>query len=487
MFNYKSSKRILALTVALGALCSQSVFAETMELDLNDAIQRALTTNPAIKIAVSEKKSSKADLNAARAARGVTVSVTHQSGRGGYADDQYSRSLTSLTGAGSNYTPVYTVDNVGKGIGNSHSNGITASIPIYTGGQLSGAIDSAKANYKSYVLGESKAYIDMKKTATDSYFGLLQTGNLENLSQESVNQLAEHLKNVQAQYDVGVVAKVDVLRSEVALANAQQELITASNNYDVAEATLNKVIGTPMDTTLKLKDSLQYTPYENQMQYCLDYASANRAELEQSRLAVEAAKGAVKVAKSGFLPKVNASAGEDWGGSGSNWPGDDKENWTVGISASMNIFDSGVTLSKVHSAEEKQLQAEESYRDTVDSVSLEVRSNYLNLREAEKRISTTQVAVAKAEEDYHIAQVRYMSGVGTNLDVIDAQVALTEAKTNFVNALYDYNTSKIALETSMGVPVAVPAADKTNLPLMSTDTNAATAETETAAVAPTAE
>lgn len=139
----------------------------------------------------------------------------------------------------------------------------------------------------------------------------------------------------------------------------------------------------------------------------------------------------------------------------------------------MNIFDSGVTLSKVHAAEEKLLQAEETYRDTVNSVELEVRSNYLGLREAEKRISTTQVAVAKAEEDFHIAQVRYMVGVGTNLDVIDAQVALTEAKTNFVNALYDYNTSKIALETSMGVPVAVTAAaNTTNLPTMSTETAA---------------
>lgn len=130
-------------------------------------------------------------------------------------------------------------------------------------------------------------------------------------------------------------------------------------------------------------------------------------------------------------------------------------------------------MSKVHAAEEKLLQAEETYRDTVNSVELEVRSNYLGLREAEKRISTTQVAVAKAEEDFHIAQVRYMAGVGTNLDVIDAQVALTEAKTNFVNALYDYNTSKIALETSMGVPVAVTAAaNTTNLPTMSTETAA---------------
>lgn len=466
MFNYKKSQKVLVLTAALSLLCTQSVFAETLELDLDDAVQRALTTNPAVKIAISQKKGSKAELNAARSGRGISISVNHQSGRGGYADDQYSRALTSISGG----LPVYSEENVGKGIGNSHSNSITASIPIYTGGQLSGTIDQAKANYKSYALGETKAYIEMKKTATDGYFSLLQAGNMENLYQDSVNQLEEHLKNVQAQYDVGVVAKVDVLRSEVSLANAQQQLIQAANNYDVAEASLNKIIGTSLDTTLKLKDSLQYnTPYENDMQYCLDYASMNRVDLEQGRLAVDAAKGAVKVAKSGFLPKVNASAGEAWGGNGSNWPGDDKENWTVGISASMNIFDSGVTLSKVHAAEEKLLQAEETYRDTVNSVELEVRSNYLGLREAEKRISTTQVAVAKAEEDFHIAQVRYMAGVGTNLDVIDAQVALTEARTNFVNALYDYNTSKIALETAMGVPVAVaPAANTTNLPTMST-------------------
>lgn len=465
MFNYKKSQKVLVLTAALSLLCTQSVFAETLELDLDDAVQRALTTNPAVKIAISQKKGSKAELNAARSGRGISISVNHQSGRGGYADDQYSRALTSISGG----LPVYSEENVGKGIGNSHSNSITASIPIYTGGQLSGTIDQAKANYKSYALGETKAYIEMKKTATDGYFSLLQAGNMENLYQDSVNQLEEHLKNVQAQYDVGVVAKVDVLRSEVSLANAQQQLIQAANNYDVAEASLNKIIGTSLDTTLKLKDSLQYTPYENDMQYCLDYASMNRVDLEQGRLAVDAAKGAVKVAKSGFLPKVNASAGEAWGGNGSNWPGDDKENWTVGISASMNIFDSGVTLSKVHAAEEKLLQAEETYRDTVNSVELEVRSNYLGLREAEKRISTTQVAVAKAEEDFHIAQVRYMAGVVTNLDVIDAQVALTEARTNFVNALYDYNTSKIALETAMGVPVAVaPAANTTNLPTMST-------------------
>ena len=122
----------------------------------------------------------------------------------------------------------------------------------------------------------------------------------------------------------------------------------------------------------------------------------------------------------------------------------------------MNVFDTGVTLSKIHGAEADLKKAEETYRNTVDSVNLDVRSNYLGLRKAEKRISTTKLAVEQADEDYRIAQLRYMSGVGTNTDVLDAQVALTQAKTNYTQALYDYNTSKTALETSIGVPMENP-------------------------------
>ena len=117
----------------------------------------------------------------------------------------------------------------------------------------------------------------------------------------------------------------------------------------------------------------------------------------------------------------------------------------------MNVFDSGVTKSNVAAAKANLMTAKESYRQDADAVQLDVRNCYFNLREAEKRISTTQVAVAKAEEDYHIAQVRYEAGVGTNTDVLDAQVALTRARNNFNTALYDYNTSRSALQTAMGI------------------------------------
>jgi outer membrane protein TolC len=219
---------------------------------------------------------------------------------------------------------------------------------------------------------------------------------------------------------------------------------------------MNKIVGLPLHTELKLDNILVYTPYDKDLQYCLDYASEHRPELEQAKQSVEAAKGALRVAISGHMPQVSADASQSWGSSHNNWPGDDKSRWGVGLNVSLNIFDSGVTTSKIHGAEADLAKAHENYRDTVDAVNLDVRTNYLNLREAEKRIDTTKLAVSQAEEDYRIAQLRYMNGVGTNTDVLDAQVALTDAKTNYLQALYDYNTSKTDLETSIGVPMQFP-------------------------------
>lgn len=472
MFSYKKAKNVLALTAALTALCSQSVFAATLELDLEETIQRALLTNPSVKIAESQRKEAKADYSAAKSARGISISLNHSTGRGGYAEAQ-SRFNTAMG--------TWISD---KQIGNSHSNSVTASLPIFTGGELQGQIGQAKANYRSMLSAEEQAYNEMKETATTGYFNMLNATNMKALRQESVDRLQAHLDNVIAQYNVGIVARADVLRSEVELANAKQDYITASNEYDVAEATLNNIIGTPLNTTLKLKDSLQYVPYDNDMAYCLAYSEQHRPELKQAEYGVDAAEAALVVARSGHMPKVYANASNNWGGNGSNWPGDDDENWSVGVTASINVFDSGVTWSKIHAAQEALVQAKESQRQIKDNVELEVRTDYLSMREAEKRITTAQVAVASAEEDYHIAVVRYQAGVGTNIDVMDAQEALTQAKTNYYQALYNYNTSKAALNTSMGVGVPVPEPRTFPEPVEDTAAQAADAQsagTDTAA------
>lgn len=439
MSRNKLSRRLLMLSAALTLAMSQTAFAgETVELNLQEAMERAFNTNPAINIAGYNVKSAKASLDAARSSHLLSITAQHQSQRKGYDEKDYK------------YNPLTGEARISEGYGNS----ITATLPIYTGGKIRGTVRQAKANYNSVLEGKQKAYNDMRATVTNGYCDLLQAGNMQQLGRESVQRLEDHLKNVQAQYEVGVVAKVDVLRSQVELSNAKQSLIQAENAYQVAEANLNRIVGLPMDTTLKLDNILTYSEYAEDMAYCLDYASQYRPELEQARQGVEAAKGALMVARSGYMPQISANASQSW--SDTNWPGDENGQWNVGIGVSLNVFDSGVTWSKINGAKADLAVAEETYRDTVDAVNLDVRNCYLNLREAEKRIGTTETAVSQAEEDYRIAQVRYMAGVGTNTDVLDAQVALTQAKTNYLQAMYDYNTSKTDLENAMGVPMAFP-------------------------------
>ncbi|WP_444349771.1 TolC family protein, partial [Phascolarctobacterium succinatutens] len=400
----KLTKRFLLLSAALTMALGQSAFAgETVALNLDDAMLRAFQTNPTVSIAQYELDSARASYNAARQSRGISISANHTTQRGGYDDAQQAA------------PGIWT-----KGIGNNHANSLSASLPIFTGGKLSGTIKQAKANYQYNEVGVQRTYNEMRSTVTDGYFNMLQADNIQKLSAESVTRLEDHLKNVQAQYDVGVVAKVDVLRSQVELANAKQTLIQAENAYQVSEANMNKIVGLPMDTNLKLDNLLVYNAYDKNMDDCLAYAAEHRPELMQAKYGVDAAKGALMVARSGHMPQVAASATQQW--SDSSWPGDDNGKWGVGVNVSMNVFDTGVTLSKIHGAEADLKKAEETYRNTVDSVNLDVRSNYLGLREAEKRISTTKLAVEQADEDYRIAQLRYMSGVGTNTDVLDAQV-----------------------------------------------------------------
>ena len=431
MFKYKKSRQILVTAIVLGLMSAQTAFAAAVEINLDKAIEMALKTNPTVKISEAESSVALAQKDEAKASRWLSIDYTHKTARGGYYDPDPSSSQ---------YAPR-----------NSHTNGFTASIPLYTGGKLSGTIEQAVQNYKSSEYGVDESYQAVKLSATNGYYAVLQAIDTVKLSKDSVERLSAHLQNVQAQYDVGVVAKVDVLRSQVELADAEQTLIKAQNAYDLAVADLNNIIGLPHGTDLKVTESLQYNKYDNPMENCINFALANRPELFQAEAGIEAAKAAVKVAKSGYMPQVAASASNDW--SSTSWPGDDNQNWGVGVSVSMNVFDSGVTAAKVNASEASLYKAEETYRQTKDSVQLDVRNNYLSLREAEKRIATSKVAVDSAEEDYRISQLRYQAGVGTNIDVMDAQVALTQAKNNYVQALYDYNTSSAALAKAMGVPV----------------------------------
>ena len=430
---YKKLTALIATGLLTAAVSGTALAADTVQLDLHDSVQMALENNRTIRQALTDVDTAKWTLSKARRTMGPTVTWTSGANRIG-GDSLDTAHNAHALGMGRAYTA--------QGV-----------MPLYNG-SVKGQIKQARygLNAQDLALEETKQAIRLQ--ATSDYYNILQCRNLIDVDQESVNTLQEHLDNVNAQYRVGTVAKSDVLASQVQLANAQQALVTAQNNYDIAVSTLNNVIGLPTDTVLDIRDQLKYTKYDLTQDDCTNYALDNRADGAAARYAVKMAEAAVETAKAGYQPTVNAVVNKSIGGEKPfRHDHTNSDSWSAGVNASWNVFDNGLTQASVKSANMALAKAQEEAAQTDDQIRLDVRKAYLGLQAAEKNIQTTSVAVTRAEEDYKIAQVRYSAGVGTNLDVMDANEKLTTARTNYYTALYNYNTSKASLDKAMGIPV----------------------------------
>ena len=422
---------LLTILVAGTALAAEPAAAPApMELTLDQAVQLSLTNNPNGKIAVFDYEAAKGALTAARSYRWPTISATHRD----------SRTLSAPSKVEPNPTAT-----------DNYSNSVSLSWILWSGNKIESQISQAKLSLDSSQWGIAAARQQLKYNATDAYFKFMAARDAVKLAGESVTRLERYLQDVKLQFEVGVVAKVDVLRSEVELAKAKQNLIEAQNAYDITMANLNNVMGLPLTTELKVKGELSYSKFEQDLAVCVDLALRQRPEIFQYTDAAKSAQEGITVAKSGYLPSISATYTNGW--YNTNFPGGNNYNWTVYLTTNWTFLDSGLTAGNVKKAVETYHKAQEQLRQTVDSVQLDVRSTYLSLKSAEQSIQTSSAAVGLAEEDYAIKVIRYQAGVGTNLDVLDAQVALTTAKNNYLKAMYDYNNYRSKLDKSMGVPV----------------------------------
>lgn len=433
-FQRKLTALVLSGLLTLSA-SPAAMAADVVRLDLPTSIRMALENNRTIKEAFADVDSAKWQLSKARRQLGPTLTWnTTANAIGGRAYD-------SAKAAGNlEYEREF-------------SNNGTLTMPIFNQA-LTGAKDQARYGLNAADLALENTKQDVVLNATKDYYNILQARNMIAVYQDNVNTLQTHLDQVNAQYRVGTVAKSDVLASQVQLANAQQSLVNALNDYDVAVATLNNLLCLPAGTVLEIKDDLKYNKYDLNVADCTDYALKYRADGRAAYYSVKKAEAAVETAKAGYLPTINlngsaAIAGED--------PFKDNHTssdaWSAGVAAKWNIFDNGVTSADVNAAEASLLKAQEISKQTDEQIELDVRTALLNLWAAEKNIHTTSVAVERAEEDYKISQVSYNAGVGTNLDVMQAEEKLTESRTNYYTALYQYNTSKATLDKAMGIPI----------------------------------
>ena len=337
---------------------------------------------------------------------------------------------------------------------NKFGNGLSVELPVYTGGLVEGQIDNAKIGKTDAQETILKTEQATKYSAIEGYYQLLANKELQGVYHEAVDNLQGHLDNVQAQYNVGTKAKVDVLSSDVSLANAKTTALTADNAVAISESNLNNILGLPLETKLNLADhQLPFDTYNISLQEAMDYAMKYRPEVLQAALAVQKAENNIDIADAGNKPTVSVKGSNDWGDT--TFPGIDanKRQWSVGANLTYKFYDGGTTKAKVAQAKQDLLVARETEQKTRESVQLQVKQAYLNIRSAAQKVEETQTVVDQARENYRIQNIRYQAGVGINLDVLDAQLSLNQAQVNHIQALYDYNVGIAKLEQVMGVDV----------------------------------
>ena len=408
--------------------------AVAMDIDLKGAVTTAIQNNRDITIAELKLREAEADVSAVAAKKNPSVSYSWQR-------NQYPTQVvtTALGTQSSNH---------------GYSQGINVSWPIWTFGKVEGAIDAARYQKNIADLNVYKTEADTKLAAVQAYYQYLEAVKLAEVQAQSVTDYASHLNNVQQQFDAGIVAKLDVLSSNVSLANAKQKSIAADNTRDVAEANLNNIMRVPMNTTLNPLDKNFPEPeFDLTMEQAILMAQKYRWELVEADYGVKAAEASLRSAKAGYLPTVSGGGGYNW--KEASVTAVDKDDWAVQGGLSWSLWDGGATQASVKKADAAVKTAQETLLQAREKIELEVRQDYLNVLSYKEQIRAAEASVAQAEEAYKIATVRYSSGVGINLDVLDAELALNTARTNYITALYNYNIGLATLEHAMGVPAVI--------------------------------
>lgn len=406
--------------------------ASSLDIDLRGAVSTAIQNNRDITIADLNRKVAAAAVSEVAAKKNPSVS--------------YNWNRTD-------YKAVQTGGVIGSNT-HTYAQNLKVTWPIWTFGKVEGAIDSARYQRNVKDLDYYKTEADTKLAAVKAYYTYLENIKLADVQAQSVDDYASHLKNVQQQFDAGIVAKLDVLTSSTSLANAKQSKIAADNARDIAEANLNNIMRIPMNTKLNPLDKDFPEPaFDITMDQAILMAQKYRWELIQQDYAVKIAKEQLRVAKAGYLPTLSVGGSYDWDTAGLS--GFDKDDWKVQGGLSWTPWDGGATQAQVKQAKENVKIAQEQLLQARETVELEVRQDYLNILSYREQIRATEAAVAQAEEAYKIAAVRYSSGVGINLDVLDAELQLNTARTNYITALYNYNIGLATLEHAMGIPAVI--------------------------------
>jgi len=350
-------------------------------------------------------------------------------------------------------------EEIGGGSDRNWSVNITARQVLYSGGGVRAGVEAQKLSLDAAVLTLRAVINDALLEVRTRFYTVLVNRERIKVQEQNIELLQRQLQDVKNRFEAGTVSNFEVLRAEVALANAQPALITARNDHRLAIEELRQSLGfvnTNTENVAKVPDfigTLEFKPVDYDLRSALVSAREKRPDLQRLYKLEAAAEQGITVQRSNYLPTVSAYGAYDWrmNSTGSSSLSNARDGWTVGLSSSWDIFDGRATAGRVAQARSQLELAKLSVAQAQLSVDVDVRRAISTYQQATELAEASKKVVEQAEEAVRLANARFGAGTATQLDVLTSQVDLTTARLNQLQAYYSYNVAVADVRRAMGL------------------------------------
>ncbi len=332
---------------------------------------------------------------------------------------------------------------------------VEAQYALYAGGRIKNGIKAAELNEKAADEAVRQKKDELIFNIQQAFYGVLLTQQVVKVMDEAYATAAAHLRQVRAFYGQGLVSNLDVLNVESALAAIKPQQIDARNANELAKLGLKNLLNIDLATPIEAVGELNYEPHELPLPEDL-YAQglADRPEMRIITLRKQMAQTLLQIKKAGAYPTVGLFANYQWN-RGQELPPSDKiwrDGYQAGAAVSVPLFDGRSTEGGVEEAQAQVAQVEQGQRALELGVKTQIQQAVLNLRSAEEKITAQQANVDAAGKNHEVAKARYAVGLASNLDVMDAQQKLSQAKVQYLSAVHDYDLAWFQLQAALGQP-----------------------------------
>ena len=406
-------------------------------IGMSDAVEHALRFNPGLGAQEAESRSSEEGRKSARGAFGPRLGLSY-----------------SATKTESKRDPSATMGTKNPKMG-VYSWGVEVTQPIFQGFRLLSTYQKAALQADSDKASLRKAELDMTEQVQTAFLEYLKAGENTRSMRDSLTRLREQLRIAQAYFEVGLSPRLDVLQAEVDVSEAESLLIEAENTQATTLAKLNTLLGFDATAVNTYTGTLKEVGFRYTLEQCLELAYRQRPDLYVAQKAVEIARKSQKEVQSDYYPQIEGyysmtQSGNTPGMQRSGENGSHVTNWEVGAQATWNVFEWGTTYYADKQAGWQVTKMRYEQENLKLEVGYDIKSKYLAVQEARKRIAVAQNSVAQATEAYNVALARYHEHVGTNFDVLDASANLTSAQSSLTGAKADYLTALSQIYVAMG-------------------------------------